>query len=551
MQLAGRYFIPKPALHHLLSLTAAAALGLSACGGGDDNDDPSPPPAPEANTLTGQVARSGALKNVVVCLDLNANKACDADEPASGPTGADGKYTVKYDPTKVTPTALTAAALIAQVKAGDAAAATTAIDADFPTAAATTADYVLTRPAGTGGAINPLTTLVTVGMAGGMTEAVARENVAIQLGIAVAKIDNYQDDPPQDPNKVQDTARLAAAFTSSAIRVKAPLRVADQKAAASESLGDLTSLVYTDAANYAYSQNLDLQKTVNTTETRSRTLYKWVKAGALNSDPFDTAYLTATGWTICRTNVPFVGTAGNPNRGTNCGADTSMTFRMNPTDLGGKVMKNVVTEMASGLGNTINVGAGSASALASAVGEAQFPAASTSTLRIRMKLNTPVYTVFGNGFDRKTATQLEQLIPIRQASTVNLSTGSGMLSLGALENDKRNLRVSFTSTATAATGPVQYYGCDLTDGVNPSNCTVLNTGTYTISTENGVRLMRFEGHPVTFMNHIRGYTEFDWGNGDKQIFGFRQLKPSQNARTSYANRINATGWAAMAAQLGI
>ena len=45
-----------------------------------------------------------------------------------------------------------AARLIAPVKAGDPAAATTAIDSRNPAEAATTADYVLRRPAGSGGA---------------------------------------------------------------------------------------------------------------------------------------------------------------------------------------------------------------------------------------------------------------------------------------------------------------------------------------------------------------------------------------------------------------
>ena len=40
----------------------------------------------------------------------------------------------------------------------------------------------------------PLTTLVQAG-GGRLTEAVARENVALQLAIAAAKVDAYQDDP--------------------------------------------------------------------------------------------------------------------------------------------------------------------------------------------------------------------------------------------------------------------------------------------------------------------------------------------------------------------
>ena len=62
---------------------AAAALALTACGG-SGGDDPATPvtPAPATVTLSGEVAVNGTLKNVVVCLDRNANAVCDAGEPA-------------------------------------------------------------------------------------------------------------------------------------------------------------------------------------------------------------------------------------------------------------------------------------------------------------------------------------------------------------------------------------------------------------------------------------------------------------------------------------
>ena len=81
----------------------------------------------------------------------------------------------------------------------------------IPFAGGTDADYVMHRPAGSGGAINPLTTLAQAGVAAGMTEADARANVALQLAIGAAKIDNYQDDPAWDDAQVRDTARTAAA----------------------------------------------------------------------------------------------------------------------------------------------------------------------------------------------------------------------------------------------------------------------------------------------------------------------------------------------------
>ena len=38
-----------------------------------------------------------AIRNAVVCLDLNANSVCDADEPTSVKTGPDGAYSVTFD----------------------------------------------------------------------------------------------------------------------------------------------------------------------------------------------------------------------------------------------------------------------------------------------------------------------------------------------------------------------------------------------------------------------------------------------------------------------
>ena len=89
----------KPRTRSLLihAFAATAALSLAACGGdGDDSPAPTPPPPPPPApiTLSGEVARIGTLRNVVVCLDLNANDACDAGEPASAATGADGRYSL-------------------------------------------------------------------------------------------------------------------------------------------------------------------------------------------------------------------------------------------------------------------------------------------------------------------------------------------------------------------------------------------------------------------------------------------------------------------------
>lgn len=548
------------ALH---SIAVAMALALVACGGGGDDDDtpgpgpgpgPDPePPPPVIETLTGQVARAGTLKNVVVCMDLNANDTCDAGEPASAPTEADGVYTLSYERGKFDTAQVAAASLIAPVLAGDVAAATTAIDSNFPAVAATSKSYVLKRPAGSDGAINPLTTLLQAGIAAGMSEADARANVALQLGIDAAKIDNYQDDPAYDIAAVQDTARVAAAFTSAALRDGAALEVGRQAAAVAAAPFELSMFHYFDAGNF-YSRELflldkpagevgSLVKEVQTLKTNGQSIW-----------PYNSAMLTPSGWRVCDDALPIVGTRGNPNRSTYCGAQTALVFRKPAVSVAGRSMAEVAAEMGAARGNTLNNGNGSPEALAGALGGAEFPEGSAHAERTALNLATPlrINSLNTDGRPQSLATTLAQLIDAYQASNANLSNGGGTLSLGILENWNRNLRAAFTAPA-ADSGPVQYYGCDLNDAQTVvSNCAPIATGTYTIGTTGGARVMQFDGHPVTIMDHTRGYTEVDWGgeNG-KWVYVYRQSKPAQNFRVGFANRLNATAWAAMKAQLGL
>ena len=63
-----------------LALSGAALLTLAACGGGGDSavEVLEPVPAPTTNVPVKVI--DGAIKNALVCLDKNANNACDADE---------------------------------------------------------------------------------------------------------------------------------------------------------------------------------------------------------------------------------------------------------------------------------------------------------------------------------------------------------------------------------------------------------------------------------------------------------------------------------------
>ena len=118
-------------------LNATLVLTLAACGGGGGGETPTPdggtPPPSATVTLTGSVMVNQAIRNVTVCLDLNANNACDAGEPASAKTGADGIYSLTYDPAQVPAAQVAAASLIAPMVPGALTGANTTIDAGDPT----------------------------------------------------------------------------------------------------------------------------------------------------------------------------------------------------------------------------------------------------------------------------------------------------------------------------------------------------------------------------------------------------------------------------------
>ncbi|HEX6707144.1 MAG TPA: hypothetical protein VF169_20470 [Albitalea sp.] len=77
-----------------LAGTFLVVATLAGCGGG--GGDAAPAPAPAAVTITG-VAADGALQGATACYDLNDNGACDAAEPSSAATDADGRFSLTVD----------------------------------------------------------------------------------------------------------------------------------------------------------------------------------------------------------------------------------------------------------------------------------------------------------------------------------------------------------------------------------------------------------------------------------------------------------------------
>ena len=497
------------------------------------------------------MTRVGTLKNVVVCLDLNGNDACDSGEPASAATGADGKYTISYDPTAVPDAA--SACLIALVKAGDPAAAATAIDSANPAAAATTADYVLTRPAGAGGAINPLTTLVQTGVAAGMTEADARANVAVQLAIDAAKIDNYQDEPVWDDANVRDNIRMAAGAVAAMLRDGVPLEVGDPDAAAPAATS-LRAFNYTGAGDY-YVRTLEQEAraagsaSVELVDARSS---KSGGAALGDLDLYGTAFLTPDGWQYCTRDVVHTVTLGNPSRTVYCNGETSLGWSR-PADVAGQPMASLVSRWQGLSSNTINTGGRPTAALTAALGSVVFPAGAQEALRTNIVVGQTVMidSLGSRGTGHRS---LDALIDAYPTSGAASPTGANTRTLGTTTSALKNLRVSF-APSSATQGTATYYECDLNEAQTvASNCAALaGTGTYSIDEVNGERLLRFAGKPPqpTMTAYDIVYTEINWGDGNQWTYRAHQTKPNLGARVSATNRLNGTAWAAMKTQLGL
>jgi hypothetical protein len=541
-----------------LALACAALGALGACGGGSDagaDIAAAPAPTPSANpmvTLTGTVVVNQAVKNAVVCLDLNANNACDTGEPAAAKTGMDGIYSLTYDNSQITTAQVAVASLIAPMVPGPGSDANTTVDAAEPEVGLTAKRYVLKQVPGKAGQINPLTTLVSAGIAAGMTETVARRNVAVQLAIEQSKIDNYQDDPVNSVPML-DNARTAAQITKDLMEQGGILQVGDQTAAIVASPGVLRLLNYTDAANYTLRTRPRIAKAEGTAGQSVTDLRVGKTAGAdtSTSNLYTSAYLTSAGWVACVASMPITGTVGNPNRGNFCNGEVSLGHTVE-TSVSGRSMATVVAEQQLDTSaNVINNGVATTGLLA-ALGGASFPASSAIARRFNLQLTRPIFinNIYTDARPASEATTLEQLIAAKPASAVVLSSASGTLSLGISSSNLRNLRFAFTGTTSSTAGTVQYYDCDLNAAQTAaSNCTATTTGTYAISSINDTRVMRFTGHAPTIMNHIRLYVQTP--NVPNPVFVARELKPDLSASITVQNRLNETAWLAMKGQLGI
>jgi len=533
-----------------LAPAVLVAMVASGCGGGANTDSNNPPPP---LTRSGQVVIDGPIRNALVCLDLNNNGFCDPGEPASARTGADGSYSLSFDGRLP---GVAVASLIAPMVPGSLNAASTTVDMAHPTTASTTQAYVLRQVPGKGGQISPLTTLLVAGMAAGMTEAQARFNAALQLAVSEAKLDNYQDDPAFDVQRVQDNARTMAKEVAAALEKGVALEVGDQLAAKPASLPDLRHLNFNDASNHFHREWQGQAVTVGTNGSRQfdRRFGRSGGTPLTHDQLYGLAYLTTAGWVLCDDTVPIQSTVGVPHRSNYClGGEHSMALRTD-SNIADRPMKEVVAGVVASGSALFGFPSGT-----SALGEIRFPAGSTLRKGHALRLTQSwfinnAYNVNAEALPQDTATRLEQVVAALPAAAVDLRDGAGTLALSPLSNG-RQLRLAFAGSGTA----VQYYECEPGGAHSGNMCNTAGTGHYVIDTVNGSRVMRFTGHGATGQSQEWAWAEVkasgqfntvtptgDW------IYQVRRYLPglADNLDTN-SHRINPTAWQAMKVQLGL
>ena len=174
---------------------SAVLLVLSGCGGGGDgastsaNGGGTPPQPSQAANLTGK-AIDGYLAGATVCLDLNANNACDGNEP-SAVTDDNGNYGLVVNDNVVGKKLLVMVTSATKDKSRP--------GYSFP------ASLVLSGvvDGAVGQNVTPLTSLVVAQMETGVSKAEAKRNVAALVGSGI--------DPKHDYVAAGDQNTLAIA----------------------------------------------------------------------------------------------------------------------------------------------------------------------------------------------------------------------------------------------------------------------------------------------------------------------------------------------------
>lgn len=511
----------------------ASLLALVTGCGGSDGGISLELPAPV--TLSGRVIANQGIQGATVCLDLNANLQCDTDEPTSAPTGADGSYQLTTNPDTTSAAQAALAPFVAQLPS-------TAVDAAEPDRPLASRAIVFSAPAGRGAQINPLTTLVQTGVAAGLSLSEAEAAAAVQLGVAVSDLYDYQSlAAPSAP--YQDNARLMAQVVLDALDHNQPLSVVGL-AASQPADSNLRALTYTDASNY-YVRTLQDADADTTGSGKRITIDKryGLSNGSATADVqlYFRAYLTPSGWVRCDA-TPFSGTRGTPNRSAYCGGGQPTAGYSLHTDVSGRSMGEVLRQIKADTGATNDFTIDPA-----LVDQALFPAGSAITQRRNVELGQSLYV---NNLNRASDyltgpanTSLETFIQTRLQNSTRVW-------LGYTGDDQHWLMGTFLD----ASSQVQYHSCSFktVNGVPEAEvdvCTASTQGTFNITTQGGKRLLKFAGQPspVDSKNFTVGYAEYSPG----VMVRFRETKADKRYLLTANNRLNGTAGEALLKALGI
>lgn len=229
----------------VLALASAAALALAGCGGGSGSSSSAGGggDAGGSGTALKGVVADGLIQGATVCYDLDDNGRCDAGEPVSSPTGADGGYELR-----VPADAAGKHAVVAMVPA-------TAIDLDHPGVPVGTA-FTLRSPPEPDLAkpvfVSPLTDAVhQVMVAAGSTDAAAAAaQVQAALGLTSSPLDNFIEKRTSGTPEEQADAQKAATFAQVLTEIKKEIGSAAEDAGVSaESKEALISVTVVNTLN--------------------------------------------------------------------------------------------------------------------------------------------------------------------------------------------------------------------------------------------------------------------------------------------------------------
>ncbi len=361
--------------------------------------------------------------------------------------------------------------------------------------------------------------------------------------------------------------------------VKAVAEQLAKPAGTADAPGPFVSLrrfAYTDANNYSYTVFVgDSSKTDTNGEFVASEVRKTVSAGA--DAPFNRnqVYWTGTEWKTCALQWEVstrnkAASSNTPQTSSYCDG-AKFSSKVSSEDISGKTLREVVTKIRSSpLADSVGahtdpvtglpVNWGPAPELLPA--DAKFPDGSKLSTRFqqadlggtdRIELTTKSTVRWADNLFRQ-ATTLEQYGSMRgnMADAAVVPVGNNTvfvtdLALAAqadatLEKTKR-YRAAFDIPGLNA----RFYTCDLRKSDQASiNCATVGDGKLAISTQGGVRLLKFaSGYPAE-LTARNGQQRF-WAEYGGTVFrGMRDLE-----RTRADMRLNGTAWDALRTALGI